>query len=334
MRSLWHLGGLSWPKLAIRAYRQAMRDQLLGRAAELSYFFLFSVFPLLLFLTTLLGYVARGNDELRRELFSWLATVSPSTAITQLLQDTVDSISDARGGGKLSVGLIAAVWVASNGMLAIGRTLNTACGLRETRPFWLRRLHSVALVGVFAFFVVAALALVFFGEWIAEWIAGALGLGGGFAWIWSVTQWGVVIVFVVLAFDMVYNYAPNLARRHHVWITPGASIGVGLWLAVSFGLRLYLTEFPRYEGKVYGSLGAIILMLLWFYLTAASILVGGEINSEIAVAARGAEAAREERSRAPRRRGSDDGEEAARAEAGEPAAAGADGAPPPRRRAG
>lgn len=132
MRSgFWRLGGLSWWRLLVRVYRQSIRDDLLGRAAELAYFFLFAVFPLLLFLTTLFGYVAWGNWELRHELFDWVSTVAPSPEVTVLLQTTLDEVAQARGGGKLSLSLLAAIWLASNGMLAIGRTLNTPGGSRR-----------------------------------------------------------------------------------------------------------------------------------------------------------------------------------------------------------
>ncbi|HEX2254205.1 MAG TPA: YihY/virulence factor BrkB family protein [Thermoanaerobaculia bacterium] len=295
MRSIWSLGGLSWWRLAVRVYRQAMRDELLGRAAELAYFFLFSVFPLLLFLTTLLGYMARGSWGLRRQLFQWVATVSPSVEVTSLLQNTLVEVTRARGGAKLSFGLLAAIWVASNGMTAVSRTLNTACGLRETRPWWMRRLVSVGLVTVFAVLTVLALVVIFFGGSIAERLAEVLGLGAGFAWMWQVTQWSFALAFVILAFDLVYNVAPNLARQHYTWFTPGAAVGVALWVLASFGFQVYVSQFTYYS-NAYGSLGAVILLLAWFYMTAAALLVGGEINSEIAVAIQGG-AAREERSR-------------------------------------
>ena len=283
---IWRLGGLSWWRLVVRVYRQSMRDELLGRAAELAYFFLFSVFPLLLFLTTLFGYVAWGNWELRHELFQWVSTVAPSPDVTVLLQTTLDEVAKARGGGKLSLSLLAALWVASNGMLAVGRTLNTAWGLQESRPWWMRRALAVVLVTVFAVLILSGLVTLFFGRWIAERLAFALELGAPFAWVWNLTQWALVLLFVILAFDLIYNFAPNLARRHRVWITPGACVGVALWLGASFGLQVYLSRFGYYS-RTYGSLGAVIVLLLWFYVTAAAVLLGGEVNSEISLALHG-----------------------------------------------
>lgn len=299
MSSIWRLGGRSWWRLLVRVYKQAWTDELLGRAAELAYFFLLSVFPLLLFLTTLFGYVAWGNWELRHELFNFVSAVAPSPEVTVLLQTTLDEVVEARGSGKLSFGLVAALWLASNGMLAIGRTLNVACGLNESRSFLWRRLVSVVLVTVFTVLILIGLIAIFFGRSIAERMAFQLGLGPSFAWVWNLVQWSVVLLFVILAFDMVYNFAPNLAKRHRVWLTPGACIGVGLWLAASFGMQSYISGFAFY-GRTYGSLGAVIVLLLWFYLTAAAILLGGEVNSEIALAVHG-DLSREERSRVRRK---------------------------------
>ena len=109
-----------------------------------------------------------------------------------------------------------------------------------------------------------------------------------------------MLLFVILAFDLIYNFGPNLARRHRVWITPGACFAVALWLGASFGMQVYLSRFGFYS-RTYGSLGAVIAMLTWFYVTAAAILLGGEVNSEISLALYG-ETSREGRSR-PRRRG-------------------------------
>src|SRR4051794_9132079 len=133
MSSMWTRGGLTWRELGLQLWRQVYEDELLARCAELAYFFLFSIFPLLLFLTTLLGYIAGANEGLRLDLFRFIARVSPSLEVTTLVHTTLDEITTARTGTKLWLSLVAALWVASNGMLAVSRTLNHACGLRETR---------------------------------------------------------------------------------------------------------------------------------------------------------------------------------------------------------
>lgn len=281
MTSLWTRAGLTWKQFGMRLWRQIWEDEILGRCAELAYFFLFSIFPLLLFLTTLLGYLAEASAELRWNLFQYIARLSPSRDVTALLNNTLNEITGARTGAKLYLSLIAAVWVASNGMLAVSRTLNTACGFKETRPWWKRRIMAIVLTVTVAILIICALVLFFYGGAIGKAIAERLGIGDAFAVTWGIVQWLLVLVFVVIGFEMVYNYAPNLGDSpNRQWGTPGAVTGVALWLLASLGLRLYLSYFYAYT-KAYGSLGAVILLLVWFYLSAFALLMGGEVNSEI-----------------------------------------------------
>jgi membrane protein len=281
MNSMWRRGGLSWWQLLRRVWREIWADQVPGRCAELAYYFLFSVFPLLLFLTTLLGYLAGLSERLRHVLFLYVARFAPSPEVTALLNNTLDQITRGRGGAKLSLSLLAALWVASSGMLAVGRTLNSAFGLEETRPWWRRRLVAVGLTVGFAALIVSALFVILYGREIGKALADQLGLASVFVAAWHVLRWPLVLAFVLISFEAIYNFAPNLgARAHRPWGTPGAVIGVSLWLLVSFGLRLYLGEVREYSG-MYGSLGAVIVLLLWFYLTAFAIVVGGEVNSVI-----------------------------------------------------
>ncbi len=281
MSSMWTRGGLTWRELGLQLWRQIYEDELLARCAELAYFFLFSIFPLLLFLTTLLGY-AGAHSGLRADLFRLIARFSPSRDVTLLLRGTLAEITQARTGTKLSLSLVAALWIASNGMLAVSRTLNHAYGLKETRRWWWRRLVALALTLSFSLLAVAALALIFSGGSLGETLAERFGYGVLFAVIWHVlVRWPLILIFLVISFEMVYNFAPNLGKRpSRRWFTPGGLVGVGLWLVACFGLRAYLAYFHSYT-TTYGSLGAVILLLLWFYLTAFAILMGGEVNSEI-----------------------------------------------------
>src|ERR1700733_153030 len=168
MPSLWTRAGMTWRQILRRLWQQVYQDELLGRCAELAYFFLFSIFPLLLFMTTLLGYLAEANPRLQLTLFRWVGRISPSADVTALLNHTLMEIRAARNGTKLYASLAVAVWVASNGMLAVSRTLNTACGLKETRPWWRRRLMAIGLTLSFSLLIVFALRLIFYGAGIGE----------------------------------------------------------------------------------------------------------------------------------------------------------------------
>jgi membrane protein len=281
--SLWRLGGLTLRELARRVWLELYEGDLFTRAAALSYYFLLALFPLLIFMTSLLGYFAESGTELRVNMLRYLASVAPRSA-SQLVRTTVEEITEGATGGKLSFGLVAALWFASFGMGAIGDTLNSAYGVRESRPMWKLRLISLGLTVALAALTIAALALVFYGGEIGEGLSKRYDLGGAFKSVWNVVQWPIVLAFVLFAFALIYYHAPDLKHQKWYWITPGSLAGVALWLLASFIFRFYLNYFDRYS-VTYGSLGAVIILLLWFYLMGAAILVGGKVNAEIEHAA-------------------------------------------------
>jgi membrane protein len=284
--SMWGLGGLSVTELAKRVWAEMEDDDIFGRAAQLSYYFLLALFPLLLFLTSLLGYLAQAGTQLRGELLGYLSTVVPAQA-SALINTTVDEVSKASGGGKVSFGLLAALWAASNGMGAICAALNVAYEVKETRSWWKVRLVAVVLTISLSLLIMSALVLVLFGGHIADLIAAHLMFGSVFTTTWKILQWPLVLAFVLGAFALIYYIAPDLKeRRKWAWITPGSVLAVVLWLLVSFAFRLYLHFFDSYSAT-YGSLGAVIILMLWFYLTGAAVLIGGEVNSEITFATEG-----------------------------------------------
>lgn len=276
------VGILNWKHFAGRLWTRIDDHDIFGRAAQLSYYFLLAVFPLLLFLMTLLGYFAQAGSELRNKLISYLAAVMPSSAVT-LLQTTLDEISKARGGGKLSLGILAALWAASNGMGAISDTLNVAYGVKETRPWWRVRIVAILLTIAVSILIVMALAIVLYGGLIGDRIAAHFGFTNAFTIGWKVLQWPIALLFLFLTFDLIYYFAPDTRRRKRNWWTVGSVVAIVLWLLVSFGFRLYLHFFNSYS-VTYGSLGALIVLMLWFYFTGLAILIGGEINSQLEAA--------------------------------------------------
>jgi membrane protein len=262
-----------------RLFKRINDDAIFGRAAQLSYYFLLALFPLLIVLINVLGYMAQEGTAFREKLLTYLAAVMPRSAIV-LVRTTLDEISVSAGSGKVSFGLLAALWAASNGMGAISDTLNTAYNVRETRSWWKVRLICICLTIALAILILSALAIVLYGGTIGEALAGKYGLGNLFTTLWTIVQWPIALVFVLTTFNLIYNFAPNLRSTARRWISPGAFVGVGLWLLVSFGFRAYLSFFDSYS-VTYGSLGAVIVLMLWFYLTGVAILIGGEVNSEI-----------------------------------------------------
>ena len=196
-----------------RVWKRANEDDILGRASQLSYYFLLALFPFLLFLITLFGYFSGTSSELRRELIKYLSSVVPGSAV-RLVVVMVDEITQARGGGKLSLGLLAALWAASSGMGAIGETLNHAYGVGETRPWWKVRLVSVALTIALSILIISALALVLYGGQLGQVLAASIGLGNAFTVTWAILQWPIALLFVFISFSLIYHFAPDLSAKN------------------------------------------------------------------------------------------------------------------------
>ena len=281
--SIWDLGGLTWRELARRVWGGINKNDLLNRAYELAYNFLLAVFPLLLFLIAVLGAFASEGGRLRIDLFLYLQQILPPSAY-QLLLNTIDEIAQNAGGGKATFGLLFALYSGSGGMTQLISTLNAAYEVHEGRS-WLRvHVISLGLTVVMAVLVITALLLVLVGGKFFAFIGHGLASNYFAVAFGKFLQWTLALAFVVLAFAIIYYYAPDVKERHWYWITPGSVVGVILWVVASIVLRGYLHFFNSYS-KTYGSLGAVMILMLWFYITGLAFLVGGEINSTIEHAA-------------------------------------------------
>jgi membrane protein len=280
--SLWKFGGLTPYTLIRRTYAEINKDDVFGHSAELSYYFLLALFPALLFMITILGFMSGPGSELRNQLMSYMSRAMPSSA-ADLVGKTLNEVHQNSSALKALFGAVAALWAATGGIDAISKTLNIAYDLQETRSYVRKKLTSVGLTFGLAVLIIGALALIAFGGQIGELVAAKIGLGGAFTAAWKILQWPVALGAMFLAFSMIYYFAPNMKDPQWYWITPGAAVGVVVWIAASVGFSLYLKFFNSYS-KTYGSLGAVIILMLWFYLTGMAILIGGEVNSEISKA--------------------------------------------------
>ena len=299
MESLWKFGGLSWIELGKRVWSEINEDDVWGRSAQLAYYFLLALFPLLIFLTATLGMMLGAGDGLRTSLFNYLSQVMPGSAF-QLVNTTMTEITGASGAGKLSFGLLATLWAASNGMGAITQALNASYDITESRPWWKQRVVAIILTIALSVLVITALMLMLWGGKAAEFVAAHYQLGGVFPVVWKTIQWPIVFIFMVTSFALIYYFAPDLKDQKWTWLTPGSAIGVVLWVLVSLAFKAYLHFFDSYS-TTYGSLGAVIVLMLWLYLTGVAILIGSEINSEIenAAAEAGAPDAKERGEKSP-----------------------------------
>lgn len=275
--------GLTLRQLAVRVWNASGDDAVFGRAAQLSYYFVLSIFPLLLLLTGVLGLFAEPGSEVFQSLMRYIRTAAPGAA-GELLGNVLTEISEGTGNFILSVGAVTALWSASLGMRAIIDGLNVAYRVPEARPWWKAILVGIALTIATGLLVVLALVTLIWGVRIGAFVADQFGLGAAFQFGWQILHWPLVIGFVFLAFVLVYRYAPNVAARNWRWNVPGTLVGMALWALISVGLRVYVGQFGDYN-RLYGSLGAVIILMLWLYLTGAAILIGGEVNYAVGQAA-------------------------------------------------
>jgi membrane protein len=277
---VWKLGGLSVKELGRRVIHEIQEDDCLGRAAQLAYYFLFALFPFFLVLTTLLGYLPVPN--LMDRLMEMLAGILAGDAL-KLVQDNVREVVTSQRGGLLSFGILAALWTSSSAITAIVDGLNRAYDVEEGRPYWKVRLIAIFLTVGLSLFIIFSLILLTFGPQIGGWIADQVGLGRVFQIAWNLLRWPVIVGLIVLAMALVYYVAPDVEQRWQ-WITPGSLVAVIGWLLASLGFSFYVNNFGSYNAT-YGSIGAVIVLLTWMYVSGFFVLVGGEINAEIEHAA-------------------------------------------------
>jgi membrane protein len=283
LQSLWSLGGLRVKELTKRVYRGINDDYLLDRASALAYNFILALFPLMLFLLAVFGMFASHSASMSSNLFAYLGKVLPPEA-AQVIRKTLTEVTRNAGGAKLTIGILLTFWFASGGMSSMVSGLNGVYEVREGRSFVRVRLIALGLTVAISLLIIAALIAILTGNFVANYLGSHLGLGTLAVVTWHIVQIALGLVFVMFSFSLIYFYSPDLKEQHWYWITPGALIGVLLWVAASFSFRLYLHFFNSYS-KTYGSLGAAMILLIWLYITAFSFLIGGEINAQIEHAA-------------------------------------------------
>jgi membrane protein len=261
---------LSWSELARRTWREVVDDDVLGLAAQLSYYFFLALFPAILFLLALASFFPLANitDDIGRSLGPFV-----SSQVLELIQEQMRRLAENENGGLLTVGVAGALWSSSAALVSIVGALNRAYDIDEGRPWWKVRLIAIGLTLGVAAIVLVALSLILIGPTVAEKLGSATGWGAPFEWTWLVLQWPLVFALVAT------GIGPD-ADHDWVWITPGAIAATILWLVISLLFKLYVANFTDYEGS-YGTVGAVIVVLLWFYVSGIALLTGAELNAEI-----------------------------------------------------
>lgn len=281
--TIWNLGGLTRRQFVKKVVAGIEEDNLTGRAAELAFNFVLALFPLFIFLLSLLGLFATRGSALREGLFRYVYEVLPPAA-AQVIGDTLHEVMHNASNGKLTFGIVLTIWFASGGMNSMMSALNGVYEVRERRSWLKVRALSFVLTITIAFLIIAALVVVLSGGYVANRVGSYYGLQHAAVVAWKVGESLVAIVFVTLSFSLIYYFAPDLEEQHWYWITPGSVFGVLLWITASFAFRAYLHFFNTYS-RTYGSLGAVMILLMWLYVTGFAFLLGGEINAQIEHAA-------------------------------------------------
>lgn len=263
-------------------------DDVFGRAAQLAYYFFLSIFPGLILLMSIFGILASAGSQMRTSMLQYMQTAMPPMAF-HLVNRVITETTQASGTGKLTFGLVFALWSAAYAMSAPQDTLNAVYNVKEGRPFWKRNGIALALTIVCSLLLVVALAIILYGGNVVNLVARHAGLGPVITIAWKCVQWAIASFFLVLVFALIYYWAPDVEQKRWEWLTPGSVIGIATWLIASIGLRIYLHFFNTYSAT-YGVLGAAIILLTWFYVSGVMVLIGAEVNAEIenAAAKRGA----------------------------------------------
>lgn len=271
------LSNFEWKTFFKELYSKFFDTDVMSSAAQVAFYFSFAFFPLLLFLVSLFGLVLESTDELRRELYQYLAQIMPSSAY-QLVRTTMDEIIETSSGGKLTIGLLVTLWSASAGVDSIRTALNRVYELRETRAWWKTKLQSVVLTFLFIVLLAIVLAGVTAGWSLVKVTLGGLGFEITSPLALTTIQWASIVLVMLFATAVVYSWIPCFDKFRWVWISPGAVTAILVWILFSGLFRLYLQYFNTYN-KAYGSLGAVIILMLWMYITGLALLFGGAINS-------------------------------------------------------
>lgn len=272
-------------KFFVRVYEKAFDEDIFSSSAQVGFYFLFAIFPLLVFLVSIFGIVLGKNNEVRAEMFDYLSRVMPASAY-DLVFKTLNEVVEGSSGSKITFGLVATLYSASAGIESLRIALNDVYKLRETRAFWKRKLLTLAITLGMGLMIFIALGIIFYGSQFLNVILGKIGLPISSPLLLQSLAIIVVLSLLLVTFDLLYYFVPGHDNLTWKWMTPGAVVAIALWLLLSKCFSLYLQYFDTYA-KTYGSLGAMIILMLWLYLTALVILIGGAINAVLDEFSRG-----------------------------------------------
>jgi membrane protein len=271
------LGGRSWLGVLRRTVREFKADNLTDWAAALTYYGILSIFPALLALVSVLGLIGSSATQ---PLLDNLNSVAPGPA-KQIFTSAIQNLQKSQGAAGILfvVGVAGALWSASGYVAAFMRASNAIYDVEEGRPIWktipTRVLTTLVLLVMLA---VVAIGVTFTGG-LAKQAGNVLGIGGTAITVWNIAKWPVIAAIVILMFAILYWAAPNVKHPKFRWISPGAVVGLVVWLIASAAFAFYVANFSSYN-KTYGALGGVIAFLVWLWISNIAILLGAEFNAE------------------------------------------------------
>jgi len=257
--------------------KEILDDDVLGLSAELAYYFFFSLFPIMLFITPMLSFFG-DEQEIVNGVLTQLGTAIPPEA-QALVADVVRSVVTTNAPGLMSIGALLALWAGSNVFNNLINSLNKAYDIEETRPFWKRRLIAMAMVIVAGLVVGTSTIAVVVGDRIIDWAGALFGLDASTRVLLIVAQYVIAFVMLVGMAWVTYRVLPN-TRQNWRHILAGALFTTIVWAIVTLGFKIYVVNFGNYSAT-YGTIGGIIVLLTWMYLTMVVLLAGGELASEL-----------------------------------------------------
>jgi len=257
-------------------YRKTVDDDIRNGAAVLGFYLMLAIFPAMIFVLSVIAYLPIPNVD--QAIMDLLRQAVPASA-ADMFAGVVQEVTQEQRGGLLSFGLLAALWATSTGMYAIMQQLNIAYDVDEGRGFLRARLVAIALSLLFVVLVVGGFSLIVLGGQIQEWLGARFGFGDALLAFLIVFRWVIIVGGLLLAFSVIYYLAPNVEQKFK-FITAGSVVGVVVLLVASLAFAWYTQNFGNYDAT-YGSVGAVMVLMMWLYIAGLAILFGSEINALI-----------------------------------------------------
>ncbi|MBU1357690.1 MAG: YihY/virulence factor BrkB family protein [Gammaproteobacteria bacterium] len=260
-------------RFARRLLRKIQRDDIFNGAAALGFYLTLAIFPAVILTMAVIPYLP--IEHVDQAIMDLLRQALPREA-SSMLTGVVRDVTTQRSGGLLSFGIAASLWATSTGMYAIMQQLNTTYDVEEGRGFFKGRLVAIGLSLLFIVLVIGAFSLIVLGGVLQDWVRSQLGANDAVFAFFALVRWLIIAVGLLLAFAIIYYLGPNVEQRF-AFVSPGSVVGVLLLVAASLGFAWYVQSFGNYSAT-YGSIGAVIVLMLWLYISGLAILVGSEIN--------------------------------------------------------